>query len=91
MLGERRRDRRHVINRVAKYRTDANALPRDCLITDISKLGARIFADGADVPDRFELFISGAQAVRRECRVVWRLGGEIGLEFVDPTPPARSS
>jgi PilZ domain len=81
MLGERRRDQRRSINRTAKFSTDSGALPRDCMITDISKLGARIFADEVDVPDRFMLSISGDEAIRRECKVVWRLGGEIGVEF----------
>ena len=60
------------------------------MITDISKQGARLFADGVEVPDRFHLLISGDVGSRRECRVVWRLGGEIGVTFVGPElRPAR--
>jgi hypothetical protein len=86
MIEERRRDRRFTINRVAKYQADSGALPRDCMITDISKQGARLFADGSEVPDQFLLLISGEgeNGSRRECRVVWRLGGEIGVTFVGP-------
>ena len=88
MIEERRRDRRFVINRIAKYQADSGALPRDCMITDISKQGARLFADGSEVPDQFLLMISGEgegeKGSRRECRVVWRLGGEIGVTFVGP-------
>ena len=84
MLSERRKERRTVINRVAKFQTEVGALPRDCLITDMSKNGARIFADGVEIPDRFALLISGVQGIRRDCRVVWRLGGEIGIEFTGP-------
>ncbi len=84
MLSERRKERRTVINRVAKFQSEVGALPRDCLITDMSKNGARIFADGVEVPDRFALLISGVEGTRRDCRVVWRLGGEIGLEFIGP-------
>ena len=82
MFDERRRDRRHTINRIAKYQADLGALPRDCMITDISKQGARLFADGVEVPDQFHLIIGGENASRRECQVVWRLGGEIGVKFV---------
>ena len=82
MSDERRRDRRYTINRIAKYQTDAGALPRDCMITDISKQGARLFADGVEVPDQFHLMISGENGSRRECQVVWRLGGEIGVRFI---------
>jgi len=35
-----------------------------------------------DVPDEFTLVLPG-MTVRRECRVVWRLGHEIGAEFID--------
>jgi hypothetical protein len=85
MLSERRKHRRYTINRIAKFQTDAGALPRDCMITDISKDGARLFTEAdIDVPDQFQLLISGEGGARRECRVVWRLGGEIGVTFVGP-------
>lgn len=86
MLNERRKHRRYTINRIAKFQTDSGALPRDCMITDISQEGARLFADNVEVPDQFMLLISGEGASRRECRVVWRLGGEIGVSFVNPAP-----
>jgi hypothetical protein len=84
MLGERRKHQRKKINRIGKLQTDSYSLPRDCLITDISQTGARLFAEGVEVPDQFQLLISGDGGVRRECRVVWRLGGEIGVAFVTP-------
>ena len=82
MFGERRKSPRYTINRIAKFQTDATTLPRDCMITDISNKGARLFADGVDVPDQFHLLISGEKGERKECRVVWRLGGEVGVTFV---------
>jgi hypothetical protein len=82
MSAERRRHQRVTINRIAKFQADAGSLPRDCMITDISRQGARLFADGIEVPDQFHLLISGDNGTRRECRVVWRLGGEIGVTFV---------
>jgi hypothetical protein len=86
MFNERRKHRRYTINRVAKFQTDSGALPRDCMITDISQDGARLFADAIDVPDQFHLLISGESNTRRECQVVWRLGGEIGVSFIGPAP-----
>jgi hypothetical protein len=80
MLSERRKDRRNIINRTATFQADVGALPRDCMIIDVSRGGARLLIDGADVPDRFHLLIE--QNEHRECRVVWRLGGEIGIAFV---------
>jgi hypothetical protein len=84
MSNERRQHRRYTINRIAKFQADSSSLPRDCMITDISKQGARLFADGVEVPDQFDLLISGDKGVRRGCQVVWRLGGEIGVSFVGP-------
>jgi PilZ domain len=84
MPNERRQHPRHTINRIAKFQADAYSLPRDCMITDMSKQGARLFADGVEVPDKFDLLISGDKGVRRGCEVVWRLGGEIGVSFVGP-------
>ena len=86
MLAERRKHRRHTINRIAKFFNDSGALPRDCMISDLSDRGARLFAEGVEVPDQFNLLISGDTGHRRECRVVWRLGGEIGVSFTDPVP-----
>jgi hypothetical protein len=90
MPHERRQHRRYTINRIAKFQTDSGALPRDCTITDISKQGARLFADGIEVPDRFHLLISGENGTRRECQVVWRLGGEIGVTFIGPEQRQRA-
>ena len=90
LLDERRKERRYAINRLAKFQADSVSLPRDCTITDISKTGARLFADGIEVPDQFHLLVSDGTAsgrsARRECRVVWRLGGEIGVTFVGAPP-----
>jgi hypothetical protein len=83
MFSERRQHKRYVINRIAKFQVDSTALPRDCMISDISESGARLFADGVEVPDKFSLLISGERGDQRECRVMWRLGGEIGVTFVD--------
>jgi hypothetical protein len=86
MLSDRRRHRRVQINRTGKFQPDAYTLPRDCMITDLSQSGARLFAEGVEIPDQFHLLISGEKGLRRQCRVIWRLGGEIGVTFLDPAP-----
>jgi len=82
LLKERRKTPRRAINRVAQYYTGAGALPRSCYITDISESGARLYCESG-MPDTFILsvFDDGGE-MRRDCRVVWRLGGELGIEFV---------
>lgn len=83
-IEERRRSRRRQMSRVAKIQFGTGALPRDCLITDISDGGVRLHVEGFDVPDDFILLLSGDDigAKERIYRVVWRLGYEIGAKFV---------
>ncbi len=81
---ERRRSRRYLLNRMAKIQLGLGALPRDCLVTDMSDGGVRLHVEGFDVPDEFVLLLSGEGlgAKERAYRVVWRLGSEIGAKFV---------
>jgi PilZ domain len=85
---ERRRSSRRLIERMAKIQLGAGALPRDCLITDISTGGVRLHVEGFDVPTDFVLFLFGENLAQKrdyqECnyQVVWRLGHEIGARFV---------
>jgi hypothetical protein len=85
MQKDRRKQQRLVINRVATFRTERSTLPRECLITDLSESGARLFSEDNTVPDQFDLTI--ADNLARRCQVIWRLGGEIGVEFIDGRVP----
>jgi hypothetical protein len=80
---DRRRNERHALRGLAKIQFGTGSLPRDCWISDVSDGGVRLHAEGVSVPDEFILMLSGVNGGRRECRVVWRLGHEIGAEFVD--------
>ena len=82
MFAERRKHKRQAVKRIAKIAIDSGALPRDCTITDISDSGARLFTEAYDIPSSFQLLISGEAPIRQACRVVWRLGGEVGVTFV---------
>jgi hypothetical protein len=80
---ERRSLARRVINRVAQYHSGLGALPRTCMVTDISAGGARLYSE-VDMPDTFTLTVEADGAeMRHDCRVVWRLGGEVGVTFTD--------
>jgi PilZ domain len=68
MFGEKRQSKRYSINRVAKFVTESGALPRDCIVTDISEGGARLFSEAANIPDQFRLLIDGDTPIREECR-----------------------
>ena len=84
MFLERRNAPRRVLNRTAQYYCDGSQIPRTCLVTDISDSGARLYSE-SDIPNAFTLAVSGEGFdTKHECRVVWRLGHEMGVEFVKP-------
>ena len=89
MQKDRRRQERIIVNRVTTLRVERNGLPRECLITNISRDGARLFSEGAAIPEQFDLTIN--ESLARRCQVVWRLGGEIGVKFVDAPLPIGGS
>ncbi len=80
---ERRRAERRRVDRLAKVQAHVGALPRDCLLVDISDAGVRLHADAIEIPDEFVLLVSGEESENRTCKVVWRLGFEIGAKFID--------
>ena len=79
---ERRRSERHTMRGPAQILFGTGSLPRDCWISDISDGGVRLHAEGVEVPDDFVLVFAN-KTIRRECHVAWRLGHEVGAEFVD--------
>ncbi len=80
---DRRRNQRHAVRGLAKIQSGTGSLMRDCWVSDVSDGGVRLHAE-FDVPDEFTLVLPGG---RRECRVAWRLGHELGAEFVDRFAP----
>jgi hypothetical protein len=54
-----------------------------CLVRDISASGARLSVDHpAALPEEITIRVSGPDSVRRNARIVWRAGSEVGIEFV---------
>ncbi len=79
---ERRKSERLAVRTSAKILLRDVAAPLDCVVTNISDGGARIHLRSADLPDVFSMqFADGGKP--RDCRVVWRQGGEIGVAFID--------
>ncbi|MFZ0422382.1 MAG: PilZ domain-containing protein [Xanthobacteraceae bacterium] len=53
-----------------------------CSIADISEIGARLTLESeAEVPDEFVLLLTPTGMPRRNCRVIWRDGLALGVEF----------
>lgn len=84
MFLERRKTARRTINRFAQFHSEVSPMPRPCMVTDMSEGGARLYSE-IEMPPAFTLSVPcDGTNMRRECRVVWRLGGELGVEFIDP-------
>jgi hypothetical protein len=55
---------------------------RDCALSDISHIGARINIPDSDViPGNFLLLLAANGTARRRCRVIWRKPRELGVKF----------
>ena len=65
---------------------EGEKLPCPCAIADISESGARLQLEAdCAVPERFILLLTKGGEARRHCRLVWRDGLFVGVEF----PPAQ--
>jgi len=80
MFVNQRRSERRPCNRVAKIRFGTN-LPRDCMITDVSDGGVRMIAEYPDIPTEFTIILSTGEP--RNCRLAWRIGYELGAQFIN--------
>jgi len=82
---ELRRKPRRNFHYNASILIDATSAPCPCAIADISATGARIVLEAeCELPERFILLLTPSGEARRHCRLVWRNGLAVGVEF--PTP-----
>ena len=78
-MREPRRVRRTQVFKSAKISMSGEY--RDCIVRDISSLGARLaFVSTANIPERFSLTFDAARTLRN-CCVAWRAQTEVGVEF----------
>jgi hypothetical protein len=83
MFKERRKSPRYGFNRFARFQAETAGPTRDCLIVNMSDHGVRLHSENAEIPREFTLVVADTERPRRVCRVVWRLGFEVGAEFTD--------
>ena len=84
---ELREKKRQPMCYVARLLVDEKGTLRPCLVSDISDSGARLVlqSDG-DLPERFVLLLTKTGKARRHCRLVWRDGLNLGVEFPERIP-----
>lgn len=89
-----REDKRKKPRRAMHYPAWINQAPggdkQTCLVTDVSETGARLQIASPDtIPESFLLQLGNERAPNRQCRVVWRHDGEIGIHFERPNAHPR--
>lgn len=53
-----------------------------CRVIDISQSGAKLALDQpAELPQDFVLMLSERSGPMRRCHLVWKTGGQVGVEF----------
>jgi PilZ domain-containing protein len=66
----------------AQILTDTETSPVACTISDISQAGARLTLERDEkLPDTFALLLTANGGARRQCRVIWREGVTVGVQF----------
>ena len=79
---ELRKKPRRQFHYTARIITDQNAPPIACSISDISETGARLALErDSELPEKFLLLLTANGHAHRQCRVIWRTGVMIGVEF----------
>ncbi len=82
MAGEKRSSRRKSLKYPARIDAGDGSPLRDCVLSDVSETGARlVLKDDGEVPEHFTLLFGTQGAAPRSCRIAWRDGAELGLEF----------
>lgn len=82
MDANRRGARRTDAFRIGSISVGGNEPSIDCLVWDQSETGAQIEVETTEgIPEEFNLIVT-AYARPRACRVVWRKGRKLGVNFV---------
>ena len=79
MLIDRRKTSRITFNRVGRFYSDLSG-QHECMIVDLSEGGARLHTP-VETPPAFNLMVlTDSGAIQRRCKVIWRLGDEVGVD-----------
>ena len=64
----------------------------ECRLTNISRSGATVLLDdNISISENFVVYFVQSGAIGRNCRIVWRKKGAIGLQFMSWIAPRLSS
>lgn len=89
MIKDKRKHIRRALRYTAWIGTGESVPLRGCVVSDISQTGAKLDVEQPDeLPNTFRLLLSGRGGIYRQCQVVWRSNGQIGVHF-ETAPAAR--
>jgi len=89
---EKRKNLRRTITYPAWVELGDGVPARECSLCDVSDKGAQITIAGPDsLPDEFILALSADGAATRRCRVIWKNGNQVGVQFLKRTNNAKRS
>jgi hypothetical protein len=79
----KKRDTRKSVRQPAWITLDGGFATRPCTVIDLSATGARIETeDSREAAAGFRLAFSRDARSGRQCKVVWRRGRTLGVEFI---------
>jgi hypothetical protein len=86
---DKRSDPRTMVRRCGWVARTKGEQLRECVVRDVSNTGACLVFDKPDeIPASFYIYMTLDFTSRRHCRVVWRSGEQLGVEFLDRPPSA---
>jgi hypothetical protein len=90
MRAEKRHERRRQVAHPALMIDDSGAVIDVCTILDMAAAGARLkLAGKVSLPPTFWIILSPhSNAPRRQCRVAWTNGNDIGIRWTINPPTA---
>src|SRR5271165_3143143 len=62
----------------------------DCIVRDMSELGARLLCGTAGISDDVTLQLKAASSFKRQARIAWRRIEDCGVEFTEPESDAKA-
>src|SRR4051794_20994645 len=80
---EHRRAKRLLKRQAAWISHGAGRSDVPCVLWDMSETGARLSAARSNfLPAGFKLLLTKDRRAQRQCRVVWRTDGQLGVQFI---------
>jgi hypothetical protein len=80
---EKRKKLRRTVSYPAWVELGDGSPAQECSLCDASDKGAKLtFTEPDKLPDNFILALSADGAATRFCRVVWKTGNQVGVEFL---------